>query len=73
MKVGNLVKRKSPWKNIQYNPQREDNGIGIVLSIQLAGATSHRPVHSSATVFYPSLSKKCDIAVSQLEVISEGG
>ena len=31
MKVGDLVKPKSEWKHVRYNPQKVKNRIGIVV------------------------------------------
>ena len=68
MKVGSLVKRKSPWKHVEYSPQEDRSGIGIVVSVQMGG---RNPIHLCATVIYPKKNRKYEIAVSLLEVISE--
>jgi len=38
MKVGDLVKRKIPWKNIEYSPQNDNDGVGILISFYREGA-----------------------------------
>lgn len=66
MKVGDLVKRKCSWKDIEYSPKLDEN-IGIVISLQSGG---RNPVHPCATIFYSKVNKRYDIAVSLLEVLS---
>ena len=67
MKVGDLVRRKIPWKCVEYSPQNDD-GIGLVLSLQLAGSN---PVHPCASVWYPHCGRTYDIAESLIEVIND--
>jgi len=67
VKVGSLVKRKSPWRHAEHSPQEDRSGIGIVVSVQMDGKIPHL----CATVVYLKKSRKYDIAVSLLEVISE--
>ena len=32
MKVGDLVKLKNKWKNVEYNPQEVKNRIGVIIA-----------------------------------------
>ena len=37
MKVGDLVKVKCPWKNIEYSPQNDNDGVGILIKFYREG------------------------------------
>jgi hypothetical protein len=67
MKVGDLVIRKK-GKDMSSMIMRQKLGLGIVLSLQPGG---RNPVHPCATVYYPTVGKTWDIAVSLVEVVSE--
>ena len=73
MKVGDLVKRKTggcpEWKWVVAREQRQELGIGVVLSKQMGG----KPEHSCLTVYYSKVGKSWDIAESLMEVVSESG
>jgi hypothetical protein len=71
MKVGDLVIRKRGgnwmWERQAAHEQREELGVGIVLSKQMSG---HDP-HPCLTVYYAKVGKSWDIAESYMEVVSE--
>ena len=71
MKVGDMVIRKlggeEPWQRVAAHEQREELGVGVVLSKQMSG----KPEHSCLTVYYPKAGRAWDIAESLMEVVSE--
>ncbi len=32
MKIGDLVKLKKKWKNVEYSPQEVENRVGVVIA-----------------------------------------
>ncbi|HIK67375.1 MAG TPA: hypothetical protein EYF95_05345 [Flavobacteriales bacterium] len=74
MEVGDLVIRKivsedeGILRSLAAKKNREELGLGIILSKQMAGS---EPVHPCITVLYPKLGRVYDIAESLMEVISE--
>ena len=65
MKVGDLVKTME-WKDIEYSPKKDDEGVGIIISVQ------NHPLpmaHHRATVFFSKTNRQRDIAVSRLRVL----
>ena len=72
MKVGDLVIRKIPpaskqWLRPAAERQREELGIGVVLSKHTAGS----PPHPCINVFYGKVGKSWEIAESLMEVVRE--
>ena len=74
MKIGDLVIRKivsedgGILRSLAAKKNREELGLGIILSKQMAGSD---PVHPCITVLYPNLGRVYDIAESLMEAISE--
>jgi hypothetical protein len=73
MKVGDLVIRKrggeAIWQRQAAYEQREELGVGVVLSKQMSG----KPAHPCLKVYYAKVGKSWDIAESYMELVSEGG
>ena len=72
MKVGDLVIRKlplasKPWLFKTAKHQRENLGIGVILSKFMAGS----PEHSCINVFYGKVGKSWEIAESLMEIVNE--
>ena len=72
MKVGDLVIRKLPLASKPFavevaKYQRENLGIGVILSKFTAGS----PPHPCINVFYGKVGKSWEIAESLMEIVNE--
>jgi len=63
MKVGDLVKLKNKWKNVEYSPQKVENQVGVIIARDEFFWKVYWITNNSTTYTY----------TSSLEVIGEGG
>jgi len=64
VKVGDLVKRKIPWKHTEYAPEPDNDGAGVVVAISEQN-------YNYVQVFFHRTSKRYTVRYDKMEVISE--
>lgn len=65
MQVGDLVKRKIPWKHTEYAPQPDDDGHGVVIAL------NDHSFGSYIQVFFHRTARTSTVRYDKLEVVSE--